>query len=117
MNLPEAYTQIQRDSGLPLAWMNPGSNEVALPRRAAIDTLTAIKGLRISVLGGDVLMQQNDSLEYVYANWYCSKGDGESPNEYADRSLQYALSYISSFQPAFEFEPLFVLVLQVGCES
>lgn len=115
MKLPEAYAQIQSKKGLSLGAMNPGSHEVALPRQAAIEALSTLTliGQRVAVLGGDVLMQEDGSLKYVYASWYCSKQDGESVDEYAERSLQYALSYVSNFKPAYEFDPLFVSVLEL----
>ena len=112
MKLPEAYTQIQTQKGLPLAALNPNSREVALPRQSALEALSTLKGSRVAVLGGDVLTQKDGLLKYVYANWFCAKQNGESLDEYAERSLRYASSYVSSFTPANDFEPLFVFVLE-----
>lgn len=98
--------------GFPLATLNSGSVEVAFPREAAIKALESLTGLRVAVLGGDVLRQTNHQLQYVYANWYCSKQDDEAADAFVKRSQQYALSYVSNFRPASNYEPLFVFVLQ-----
>ena len=115
--LPNTYIQIQSESGQSLAAINPGSEEIALPRLATVEALTTLTGMGIAVLGGDVLTKKNGSLEYVYANWSCSKKDNESFNDYAVRSLQLAVSYVSNFTPAYAFEPLFVCVLKMSSKA
>ena len=73
MTLPNEYVQILRDSGLSLDALNPGSQEIALDRDAALKALRSLSGSEIPVLGGDVLKKEGVTLQYAYANWHCSR--------------------------------------------
>ncbi len=111
MILPPLYTQLINASGVHLDQINPGSNEVALPRKEALDALQLLTETSIAVLGGDVLQIAGGKLEYVYANWYCNQLEDEDFHSYAERSRCEAVSYIEKFHAIGGFEPLFVFVL------
>jgi hypothetical protein len=69
-----------------------------------------LKGGAIGVAGGDVLRIAEGRLLYTDANWYCNRMKGESSMDYANRSVEQALRFVSSFAPEAEYEPLFVIV-------
>jgi Immunity protein 40 len=111
MTIPESFTQLALMQGVKLSAINPGSQEVALPRGLAIQALNCLVGTSVGVAGGDVLKISNGGLEYVYANWHCDQRGGETSQQYADRSVRQAIDYVKNFAPAGGYEPLFVLVL------
>jgi Immunity protein 40 len=113
MTLPSEYIQILRDSGLSLEALNPGSQEIALDRDAALKALLSLSGSEIPVLGGDVLKKEGVTLQYAYANWHCSRQVSEPQDGYAKRSQQQAIDYVSKFTAVTDFVPLFVFVLDV----
>lgn len=111
MKLPPEYAHLVSTHGIPLSTVNTGSQEIAFPRVIAVQALNCLQGSPIAVAGGDVLKISGGRLEYVYANWYCNRKEGEPAQEYAGRSQRHASEYISKFVALGGYEPLFVLVL------
>ena len=105
---PDAYLRIL-ESGRPLAEINPGSNEVALTRGAALAAIAVLNDTQVAILGGDVLIDDG-SLHYAYANWYSLPRETETPTDFARRSQLEAATYIRGYPSRHGPEPLFVLV-------
>jgi hypothetical protein len=107
---PAELLQAHAQQGVRLSPINPGSREIALPRDVALQTVAALRGVGVVVLGGDALTIVDGLLEYSGNNWHCNKREGEDLAEYAARSLDDAVSFMSLFGP--DEQTLFVLVLQ-----
>lgn len=99
------YWAFRRKNGRSLAEINPNSDEIAL---TITDTLVAINLLlkeQIPILGADVLLECEGSLEYlyqilgdeyIYLNWYCDELDYENREEYIQKSHNIAKEYINN---------------------
>ena len=111
MILPSNYVNFTSIKGIPLSTINPGSQEIALPRDATIEALRMLKDSPIAVIGGDVLKLSGGLLTYTYENWFCNKKEGELASQYACRCLQYSMEYVMNFDSKGAFDPLFVFVL------
>lgn len=110
MIFPAELLQAHAQQGARLSLINPGSREIALPRDVALQTVAALRGSDVAVLGGDALTSVNGQLEYTGDNWHCAKREGEDSAAFAARSLDAAAAYVSLFGP--EEKILFVLVLE-----
>lgn len=105
--MTEDYEQILAAKGVSLGKL--GLREVALRREDALDAIQAFRESSLPILGGDVYFEQQGNVEPAYANWYVDRHDGESREEFADRSCSRAEKYIADF-PGTDKQPLFVLV-------
>lgn len=110
MMFPAELLQAHAQQGVRLSLINPGSREIALPWNVALQTVAALRGGDVAVLGGDALTTVNGRLEYTGDNWHCAKREGEDSAAFAARSLDAATAYVSLFEP--EEKILFVLVLE-----
>ncbi|WP_411850307.1 Imm40 family immunity protein [Stenotrophomonas sp. LGBM10] len=86
-----------------------GVRNWALDQAGALDALERLHHEGIAVAGGDVYRLENGRLEPTYDNWYCDRSDDESIDEYIERSIDIARSYISEC-PNSDGETLFSLV-------
>jgi len=111
MKIPESYTDILKDRGVPLSEINPGSKEIALFRKDSLLALDIIRESGLIILGGDVLERINGKLQYTYDNWSYQRRAGETPEQQATASIEEAHKYISSYNSHAESEPMFVFVL------
>ena len=107
---PADLLQAHAQQGVRLSLINPGSREIALPQNLALDTVAALRGSDVAVLGGDALTTVNGRLEYTGDNWHCARREGEDSATFVARSLDTAAAYVSLFGP--EEKILFVLVLE-----
>ncbi len=115
--LPTRCSDLIKKYGVSLSQWNPGSEEVALNKEAALKVLEALEGSNIAVVGGDVVRIAQGRLKYVYAQWSCKRNAGEHAEEFAKRSQRAAHEYVLNFHPAEEYEPLFVFVLSALIEQ
>lgn len=96
------YLNFIREKGRLLSEINPGSDEIALTVPDALHALDLLNGSQIAVLGGDILSEKEngkliyayqfwgDGQEYHCLNWYCSRIDNESQEDYVRRSHRIA---------------------------
>lgn len=86
MEISCIYEDFIRDKGISLSLINPSSNEFALYFDDAMSALELLKKEKVIILGGDVLVDNNEELmyayqqwggEYAYLNWYfeCNNND------------------------------------------
>lgn len=112
MQLPLQYSAFIKNYGLPLSQWNPGSSEVALNKEDSLKALDILEDSQIVISGGDVVRISLGKLDYVYANWSCSKEGNENQMEFAKRSRRVAREYVENFHPIEEgYVPLFVFVI------
>jgi len=98
------YLDHIKSKGYSLASINPGSDEVALDVKDALQAIDLIKEANISVLGGDILTCNSEGLiyayqswgsQYHYLNWYCDKSEDETKEQYKERSFDTAIKAIN----------------------
>jgi len=94
MTAPEDFSRFLQAEGKPLAEINPGSWEQALKPAAALKALEFLRGTDVAILGGDVLNDSSEELEYTYENWYRERLLGESQSAFADRSRSVAREFV-----------------------
>ena len=111
MNVPEPYQRILADEGVPLHVINPGSNEVALPRDAALRAIQTLHDTAIAILGGDVIATEGGRLRYAGANWHSDRRPNEDATSFARRSREEATTYLKNYPLQPGHGRLFVLVL------
>lgn len=104
------YSEFAGARGKSLSGINPGSDEFAFSRSDAIELIDLLMKNSVAIVGGDVMKYLDGRLEYVYANWFCSRKELESHAEYVNRSGLLALKYVSDFVAIGGYEPQFVLV-------
>lgn len=74
-----------------------GIRNWALDRGAALAALDEFCAQGISVLGGDVYVLRNGTLESTYDNWYCNRMEGEVNADFVSRSIGEARRYIEDY--------------------
>ncbi len=99
------YLDFLKEKGKPLSEINPGSDEIALTVNDALQALELLIDSQTTILGGDILSEENNVLiyayqlwgeEYQYLNWYCDKNDNESKADYLQRSYVLAREGITN---------------------
>ena len=100
-----SYLDFLKEKGKPLSEINPGSDEVALTVSDSLQALELLKDSQTTILGGDILSEENNELiyayqlwgdEYQYLNWYCDSVDNESNEDYRKRSYVLAREGITN---------------------
>jgi hypothetical protein len=108
LNLPNMkntynYIGFLKEKGKPLSAMNPGSDEICLTVKNALYALELLRDEQVTILGGDILSEENSELVYAYQlwgedynclNWYCDRDDSESESDYLQRSYILAKNSI-----------------------
>jgi 23S rRNA A1618 N6-methylase RlmF len=74
-----------------------GVRNWALERAEAIVALDELLALSVGVLGGDVYSISDTTLEANYDNWFCNPVSGESEDDFLERSIAKAKSYIANY--------------------
>ncbi|MDY3548694.1 Imm40 family immunity protein [Riemerella anatipestifer] len=99
------YWELLQEKGFPMSNINPGSNEFALPIIETLESLKLLDKEKKAILGGDVLVENNGTLiyiyqllgdEYIYLNWYCDRLKNETYETYLKRSLSKARKEIEN---------------------
>jgi hypothetical protein len=75
-----------------------GVRNWALERGAALMALEQLSAMKVAVLGGDVYAVKGADVESNYDNWYCNRGGDEADDEFVDRSIAKARSYIANYR-------------------
>jgi len=90
-----------------------GVNNVAWSRADTLAVLESIGAMKVAVLGGDVYQFSNGRLSLTFDNWYCERQQGESPEEFASRSLSFGRDYVARYAVPENPSPWFALVFTV----
>jgi len=97
--------------GFPL--MEFGINNWALDARSALLAISKLGEMGIGILGGDVYVNNNGTIEANYDNWYCNIMQDETPLAFIQRSNSVAVAYIENYliqtpgvNPLFAIVPL-----------
>lgn len=107
--LPKSY-QVLHKQALPLSRWNPGSEEVAFNRVAALEALQTLKGSRVAVVGSEVVHVVDGRLRYRAESWSLGSDRGEPTEAYVDRSRELVRDFVENF-PECETEAYFVFEL------
>lgn len=75
-----------------------GVRNWALQKDTALEALDRLLNIGVPILGGDVYVVKNDSLEQNYDNWYCERNEDETNADFIERSVSFAKRYISSYK-------------------
>jgi hypothetical protein len=67
-----------------------GIRNWALGRLPVLKALESLADLGVGVLGGDVYIVVNDTLEPNYDNWYCSRERDDSDAKFLEKSIAKA---------------------------
>jgi hypothetical protein len=85
-----------------------GISNWAFTRSQALDIITKLQRLRIPVLGGDVCeMDLYGRILPNYDSWHCERRPDESREDFAERSLHKARTYIESYSINADEEKFF----------
>lgn len=94
-----AYFNYIKEKGKALTEINLGSDEYALEVNDALHAVELLKLSQMPVLGGDILSNKSGSLIYAYQfwgsqyhslNWFCEKAEGETQENFRNRSYYIA---------------------------
>ena len=93
-----------------------GLREVAWSRVRALDVISALRGSRWAVLGGDVLVPRDGVLRHSYDSWHSDPADEEMCSEFVERSHRESRTYIERFPEKPDSPAAYVLVF-APCEG
>lgn len=88
-----------------------GINNWAFDKDGALQALCDLRAEGLPVLGGDVYEKKGPKIELGFDNWYCERNQNEDENDFVERSILKAESYIKSYRPVAESIVLFSLVV------
>jgi hypothetical protein len=74
-----------------------GIRNWALNKECALVALDQLAVAGIAVLGGDVYLEHDKTLQSNYDNWYCQRENGESNAAFVKRSIMYSRAYVSNY--------------------
>jgi hypothetical protein len=89
---------------------NLGIRNWALERNDALAALQRLAEIEVPVLGGDVVVAKNGSLEISYDNWYCNRMREETDLAFLSRSIEVAREFILQYQAKSDVKYLFAIV-------
>ncbi len=105
----EQYQRLLDTKGISLQKL--GIRDIALERGDALSAVELLQKASIPILGGDVYVKRNDSIELAYANWHSDRKPNEATNDYFSRSWETTKNYIKSYPEPADGKPLFALVI------
>lgn len=76
---------------------NMGVNETCWAYDDILDIINYLYKKEYAVLGGDVLIKNNGSIQYTYDNWYVDKKEDESLAGYLKRCRDESINYINKY--------------------
>lgn len=74
-----------------------GVRNWALNKECALAALDQLAVAGIAVLGGDVYLEHDQTVQSNYDNWYCQRENGESYTAFVARSIMYSRAYVSNY--------------------
>lgn len=75
-----------------------GVRNWAIPHSNALAVLDRLAEIGVGVLGGDVYLEQEGAIELSYDNWYCTPEIGESDEDFVNRSISCARTYLANYR-------------------
>ena len=103
-----------RASAFPLDHL--GVCEVAWTRQSALDVISALRGTKWAILGGDVLVQRDGVFRHSNDNWHSDRRGDERCPEFIERSHGESRIYIEQFPEKPNLPVAYVLVF-APCEG
>lgn len=88
-----------------------GVDEFAWDKDTALELVKRLAGANMSVLGGDVYVEEAGRLRPAYANWACERARSEDLSEFAKRSCAKAKRYLESYSDDPSQRTFYVLVV------
>ena len=93
-----------------------GVSEVAWTRARALDVISALRGSKWAILGGDVLVQRDGVLRHSYDSWHSSPTAEEMCPAFVERSHSESRTYIERF-PEKPASPTAYVLVFAPCEG
>ena len=84
----------------------------ALTHEQALLAFDTLRNGNAAVLGGDVYEAIDGEAEPNYDNWFCDRKDDEKLNDYVERSIKHAHSFVTKYSNPNGRDPLFVLIVE-----
>ncbi len=94
MNKLSNYMHFLKEHGRPLSEINPGSDEMALTLKDALQAIEFLRDAEYAILGGDILSAKSGRLTYTHENWYSERLDHETHGEFCMRSYFNSTNYL-----------------------
>ena len=89
-----------------------GINNFAFLYQQAILLVDVLRQSNVPILGGDVYLRLESSIEISYDNWYCDKKEDERDSVFVNRSCDVAETFIKEYKRKNAIkEPLFAFVI------
>ena len=89
-----------------------GIDNCAFPYEQAIMLVDMLRQSCVPILGGDVYLRLESSIEISYDNWYCDKKEDEQDSVFVNRSCDVAETFIKEYKRKNAIkEPLFAFVI------
>ena len=89
-----------------------GIDNCAFPYEQAIMLVDMLRQSCVPILGGDVYLRLESSIEISYDNWYCDKKEDERDSVFVNRSCDVAETFIKEYKRKNAIkEPLFAFVI------
>jgi hypothetical protein len=95
--------------GIPLSPL--GLSEFAVLAKDAAAFIELLRQENLPVLGGDVYLKVQSTVEVGYANWHVDKLPHESHRDFVNRSCDFALDYVRKYKPPESAQPCFGFVI------
>ena len=92
---------------------NVGVRNWAIPHSNALAVLDRLADIGVGVLGGDVYLKREGTIELSYDNWYCNPEITESDKDFVNRSISYARTYVANYRAAPPNDIFFAFVPNV----
>jgi hypothetical protein len=90
-----------------------GVRNFALTRQEALTALDQLARNKVPVLGGDVYLMKNGSIEPAYDNWYCDPQKEEAEIDFCNQSISRARDYIDKYKSAEDKAVFFAIVPKI----
>ncbi|MCG8422127.1 MAG: Imm40 family immunity protein [Proteobacteria bacterium] len=88
-----------------------GVDEFAWDRSTALELVTRLAGAGVSILGGDVYVEEAGRIRPTYANWACERTPNEELSAFTERSTAEAKRYLESYMEAPGQQTFYVFVV------
>lgn len=93
-----------------ISLVNMGINEICWAYDDILDIINYLYKKEYAILGGDVLVKNNGSIQYTYDNWYVEKKEYESLSKYLKRCRDESINYINKYVQLNNEDLYFVIV-------
>ncbi|MCK4766074.1 MAG: hypothetical protein KAW12_28000 [Candidatus Aminicenantes bacterium] len=88
-----------------------GVNGKALRQATALRAVEILEKNKIPILGGDILVIKNNTIDYTYDNWDCDEEDFSEYEDYLQKSWAISRKYIHLFEDKDDAIYLYQIVI------